>query len=181
MMRRQKIDSTNESLEKDSTLKTIHSISLTVAAEGNGLVALPGGSPWGPVLVVPLTLATQATVLLARRGESTELTVLVHGIAEPVDPWIVADSIVGDIHKDHLKVFVGWVLIHPVGVEHPKTTQPAPSSFLSNGPLVPLELELGDTLVLGLAIDNTLGHWSLPATTPDTDTVNHITLEDKQK
>jgi hypothetical protein len=72
-------------------------------------------------------------------------------------------------------------LIHPVGVEHPQATQPTSSSLLSNRPLVSLELELGDTLVLGLAINNTLGHRSLPATTPDTDPVNYIPLEDKQR
>jgi hypothetical protein len=33
--------------------------------------------------------------------------------------------------------------------------------------------------VLGLAIDNTLRHRPLPATTPDTDTVNNITLNTK--
>jgi hypothetical protein len=68
-------------------------------------------------------------------------------------------------------------LIHPVGVEHPQTTKLTSSSLLSNRPLVPLELELGDTLVLGLAIDNTLRHRPLPATTPDTDAVNNITLK----
>ena len=68
-------------------------------------------------------------------------------------------------------------LIHPVGVEHPQTTQPASSSLLSNRPLVSLKLELGDTLVLGLAINNTLGHRPLPATTLDTDTVDNIPLD----
>ena len=52
-----------------------------VAAEGEGLVALPGGSPGGPVLVVGVALAAQATELLACGGEATELTVLVHGVA----------------------------------------------------------------------------------------------------
>jgi len=53
----------------------------TVAAEGEGLVALPGGPPRRPVLVVSVALATQTTELLACRGETTELTVLVHRIA----------------------------------------------------------------------------------------------------
>ena len=85
-------------------------MSSTVAAEGEGLVALPGGSPRGPVLVVPVTLATQATVLLACRGETTELTVLVHSLAKPVDPWVVADGTVSHINQDDLKVLVGAIL-----------------------------------------------------------------------
>jgi hypothetical protein len=67
-------------------------------------------------------------------------------------------------------------LIHPVGVENPESTKLSSSPFLSNRSLVPLELELGDTLVLGLAIDNTLRHRPLPAATLDTDTVNNIPL-----
>jgi hypothetical protein len=57
-----------------------------------------------------VTLAAQTTVLLASRGETTELTVLVHRLAEPVDPWVIADSTVSNIHKDDLKVLVGGVL-----------------------------------------------------------------------
>jgi hypothetical protein len=83
----------------------------TVAAEGEGLVALPGGSPWGPILLVCVTLATQTTELLASRGETTELTMLVHRLAQPVDPWVIADSIVSHIHKDNLKVLVGAILL----------------------------------------------------------------------
>ena len=88
----------------------IQAQSSTVAAEGEGLVALPGGSPGGPVLVVGVALAAQATVLLASRGEATELAVLVHILAQPVDPGVVADGSVGNINKDDLKVFVGTIL-----------------------------------------------------------------------
>ena len=88
----------------------IQAQSSTVAAEGEGLVALPGGSPGWPVLVVGVALAAQATVLLASRGEATELAVLVHILAQPVDPGVVADSSVGNINKDDLKVFVGTIL-----------------------------------------------------------------------
>jgi hypothetical protein len=89
---------------------SIQAQSSTVAAEGEGLVALPGSSPGGPVLVVGGALAAQATVLLASRGEATELTVFVHTIAQPVDPWVIADGIVGNIDKDDLKVLVGTIL-----------------------------------------------------------------------
>jgi hypothetical protein len=154
----------------------IQAQSSTVAAEGEGLVALPGGSPGGPVLLVGVALAAQTTVLLASGGEATELAVLVHILAQPVDPGVVADGSVGNINKDDLKVLVGAILIHPVGVENPQSTKLTASPLFSNRSLVPLELELSDTLVLRLAIDNTLGHRPLPATTPHTDTVNNIAL-----
>jgi len=88
----------------------IQAQSSTVAAEGEGLVALPGGSPGWPVLVVGVALAAQATVLLASRGEATELAVLVHILAQPVDPGVVADGSVGNINEDDLKVLVRTIL-----------------------------------------------------------------------
>ena len=60
--------------------------------------------------MVAVTLATQTTEFLSCRGETTQLTVLVHRLAEPVDPWVVADSTVSNINKDDLKVLVGRVL-----------------------------------------------------------------------
>ena len=60
--------------------------------------------------MVGVALAAQTTVLLASRGEATELAVLVHILAQPVDPGVVADGSVGNINKDDLKVFVGTIL-----------------------------------------------------------------------
>jgi hypothetical protein len=37
--------------------------------------------------------------------------VLVHRLAQPVDPWVIADGIVSHIHKDDLKVLVGAILL----------------------------------------------------------------------
>jgi hypothetical protein len=60
--------------------------------------------------VVAGTLSAQTTELLASRGETTQLTVLVHRVAEPVDPWVVADGTVCNVNKDDLKVLVGGIL-----------------------------------------------------------------------
>lgn len=68
-------------------------------------------------------------------------------------------------------------LIDPVGIENPKASQLASSTLLSNRPLAALELELCNSLVCWLTIDNTLGNWPLATTTPHTDTVNNISLE----
>jgi hypothetical protein len=37
--------------------------------------------------------------------------VLVHILAQPVDPWVIANGIVGHINKDDLKVLVGAILL----------------------------------------------------------------------
>lgn len=48
--------------------------------------------------------------LAASRGEAAELAVLVHRVAEPVDPGVVAHGLVLHIHKDNLEVFVRGIL-----------------------------------------------------------------------
>jgi hypothetical protein len=79
--------------------------------------------------------------------------------------------------KEECSCYNPMYLVHPVGVKNPQSTKLASSSPLSDRPLVPLELELGDTLMLGIAIDNTLGQRPLPTTTPHTDKVHNITLK----
>ena len=57
---------------------------LTVPPERRRLVLFPGGALAGASLVVQVPLAAQTTVLLASTGQTTQLTVLVHGVADPV-------------------------------------------------------------------------------------------------
>lgn len=78
----------------------------TVAAKGEGVVSLPGSPAGRPCLVVSVSLSTQTPVLLAGRSESTKLPVLVYRLAEPVDSRVIANSIVGNIDENHLKVLV---------------------------------------------------------------------------
>lgn len=57
--------------------------------------------------MITVTLSTKTPVFLTSRGESTELSVLVHRVTNPVDPWIIADSSMGSINQNYLKVLVG--------------------------------------------------------------------------
>ncbi|CAB78741.1 hypothetical protein [Arabidopsis thaliana] len=65
------------------------------------------------VLVVVVTLSTKTTILLSFGGETSEFSVLVHRVADPVDPWIISDGIVCRVYKDNLVVLVGRVLRKP--------------------------------------------------------------------
>lgn len=69
-------------------------------------------------------------------------------------------------------------LINPVWVQNPKATQFTTSTFLRNRPLASLKLELSNTLVCGLTIHNTLRNRPLPTSTPNSDTIDHITLKE---
>ena len=60
--------------------------------------------------MVSVTLSTKTTILLSLRGEPSQFSVLVHWVADPVDPRIISDGIVCRVHKDNLVVLVGRVL-----------------------------------------------------------------------
>lgn len=70
-------------------------------------------------------------------------------------------------------------LVDPVRTENSKTTQFPSSTFLSNRSLAALELKLGNSLVGGLSVHNTLGNWPLPSTSSYTNSVDHISLQDE--
>ena len=126
--------------------------------------------------MVQMTLSMETPVFLTSRCKSSKFPVLVNRIADPVNSWVIADSIVCNIHQDNLKVLVSRILIDPVRVNNSETSQLSASTLLSNRPLAALELQLGDTLVCGLTIHDTLRNRPLATTPPNTDTVNHITL-----
>merc|ERR1712094_52870 len=89
---------------------------LTVTLEGEKLAALPVGTHGRATFVAAMSLGPQTTVLPASRSDTTELAVLHHRCADPVDARIVANSFVGRIHHHNLKVLESGILVHPVGV-----------------------------------------------------------------
>ena len=66
--------------------------------------------------MVQVTLSSESPELLPSRGKTTKLTVLVDTLADPVDPWVIADGIVCGINKDDLKVFVSRILQYAFSV-----------------------------------------------------------------
>ena len=61
----------------------------TVSLEGEGVVALPGGAAGWPDLVRPVSLHAQAAVILAGAGQAAQLSVLVHGVHDPVESGVL--------------------------------------------------------------------------------------------
>jgi hypothetical protein len=83
---------------------------LAVSTQRKSVGAFPLGPPGRTVLGVLGTTARKTTVLLASRGQTTELSVLVDRIHNPVDLGIATNGLVGWVDKDHLVVLVGGVL-----------------------------------------------------------------------
>ena len=80
------------------------------------------------------------------------------------------------VNKDDFEELEGSVLADPVRVEDSKVSALSGNSLLSGGTVRSAGLELVDTLVDGLSVDDTLGDWSLTATTSDSDSVDNVTL-----
>ena len=80
---------------------------------------LPDGSPRGVVVEVTLS---DTPVLLADRGESSSLSVLVDGLGDPVYSGVSSDRLVGRVNEDDLVVLVDTVLVDPVRVENSEVT-----------------------------------------------------------
>ena len=84
---------------------------LSVASEGESVSSLPGSSPGATnALVGEVTSLEHTTVVATSGGETTELTVLVSGVADPVERGVVSDGIVRRIDKNDLVVLVGGIL-----------------------------------------------------------------------
>jgi len=107
---RKRIDPPHFSLQK-------HGNSLTVSPVALGVEPLPGLPATSSRLVIAMTLV-EAAALLTGSGQPTRFAVLVDWLGNPVDARITADGLVLRVDKDDFEVFVGGVLVYPVGVCH---------------------------------------------------------------
>ena len=56
-----------------------------------------------------------------------------HRLDDPVDAGIAANGLVLRVDKDDLEIFVGRVLVDPVGIQHPQIGASAPHAFFGGG------------------------------------------------
>ena len=123
-----------------------------------------------------VALSLEASVLDASSGEAASFSALVLGGSDPVNSGVSGDGLVVGVDKDDLVELEGSVLADPVGVEDSQVSAASSNSVLSSSSVRSVGLELVDTLVNGLSVDNTLGDGSLAATSSDSDSVNHVAL-----
>ena len=123
-----------------------------------------------------VTLLSETSVLLASGGQSTELTFIVLLGNDPVDSRILLDGVVSGVDEDNLVEFVGGILTNPVGVEDSQVGAVSADLLLSNRSVRSGLLELSDTLMDGLTVDDTLADSSLSATSSNADSVDSVSL-----
>ena len=123
-----------------------------------------------------VALGLEASVLDASGGKAASFSALVLGGGNPVDSGVTGDGLVVGVNKDDLVELEGSVLTNPVGVEDSEVSAASADSLLSSCSVRSVGLELVDTLVNGLAVNDTLGDGSLAATSSDSDSVDHVAL-----
>jgi hypothetical protein len=102
--------------------------------------------------------------------------VLVGSIAYPVDSCVIADGWIHWVNHDDVEPLVVTVLGNPVRVQHTHGTNGLADTLFSMDAELTVILESNDTDISWLTIPDLV--LALPDTTtsPDTDTIDHITL-----
>lgn len=85
-----------------------------------GVASLPGRVTGSSDGLVELVALAQPAALLSRRGQAAHLSVLVHGLGDPLGVRVAPDCLMEGVYQNHLKELVGGVLAHPVRVQHPQ-------------------------------------------------------------
>lgn len=113
-----------------STKQKAHSLSLSVQLKSLSLLPV-GASRAANSLGEAVSLA-ETTRSLASRGKTTQLTMLHHGVHDPVDLRVAADGLVRRVGEDDLEELVGRVRANPVGVEHSQCAATTTNALLKN-------------------------------------------------
>ncbi len=156
--------------------KSTSSYRLTVAGKRDLDAAAGDGTAGGAEAGREVATDKETTGLAAGSGGALELTVLVDGVNNPVDAGVLADGSVAGVNHDNLEELVGGILSSPVRVEHAEVGAAASSTALSDSAERASSLASPNTVVGGLAVDNTLGVLALGGAAADTDAVHDVAL-----
>ena len=101
---------------------------------------------------------------------------LVHGLSNPVDAGISADSFVGWVDENDFVEFECGILTNPVRVEDSKIGASSANTLFTNRLVSSCSLLLSDTKVAGLSENATLTDVTLTSTSSDSDSVDDESL-----
>ena len=146
--------------------QSLESENLSLPAQAESVLPDPPGSPGSSLGLVVAPAMTKTSGPLTSSSQTSQLTMLVDSVHDPVDLRISSDALVRHVHHDHLEIFVGRVLSNPITVEDPQPLESATNTLLSDGLKVSLRLLLLDsTRALGFTIGTSLGHRPLATST----------------
>ena len=150
---------------------------LTVTLELLHVPVEPGSTRTSSLDVVgTVSTLAKTTGLASSTGKSAAFPALVHGVDDPVDTGIVTDLGVGWIYKDDFVILHGGVLVDPVRVKNTQIAKFTSDLLLSNILEVTVELQMVDTLVLGLTEDHTTVVRTLTSSATDSAANDNVSL-----
>jgi hypothetical protein len=154
---------------------TIYDLSyLTVPLEFQIVASLPGSMEGSTnVIVGAMSLFAQSSRFASGAGESSQFSVLVNWIDDPLDAWVVSDAFVCWIDKDDFIILHGSILIDPIGIENTQIGILASDLLFCHGLQVAFELEMVDTGMFWFSENHTAMILTLATTATDTTTDNH--------
>ena len=134
-----------------------------------------GSSRWSSTMS-SVTLLSETSVLLTGGGKTSKLAFVVFFRDDPVDSWVLLDSLMSWINKDNLEEFVGGILSYPVRVENTHVAASSANLLFSDISVRSGFLELSDTLMDWLTENGTLVDCSLSTSSSDSDSVDRVAL-----
>jgi len=167
---------TNERTNKRTKIDLLVAVSVAVASEREGVLAQPGGATGASLCGGVAMSFAQTAGSLAGGSLSTKLTMLLLGLADPLDPGITANGGVRGIDHDDFVVLVSGILSDPVRIQNAKRSDFSTDAFLSDRLKRALEFHLVDTVMGWLAISAALGNGLLARSASDANAVDHESL-----
>ena len=148
----------------------------SASSELLGVSLLPGRSDWWSSVVGSVTLLSETSIFLTGGSKTSEFSFVVFFRDDPVDSWVLLDGVVIWVNADDLEEFVGGVLTNPVGVKNSHVGALSTNLLFSNRSVGSGFLELSNTSMDWLTIDDTLMDGSLSSTSSDSNSVDDVSL-----
>jgi hypothetical protein len=115
-------------------------------------------------------------VFSTRRSQASHRSALVRRVADPVDSRIRSNSLVHRVNHDDFVVLVHGILVQPIRVQDSQRAASSRRSLFRNRLQVSRKLQLSDTAVHRLTVDDTLANRAFAATSSHARSVNHKAL-----
>jgi hypothetical protein len=159
------------------SLKIVSSVQrLPLSDKVGGVVSLPGSTSRGSEVNRADTPVEETTMSSSSCSLTAHFTMLVLGEGDPSNLRIVTDSLVVGIYKDDFEPFVQSILTNPVGAQKSQVSASLTDTSLSNNLEVSGGLQAGNTMTSGLTVGSTLGDLLFASSSPDTDSVDNVSL-----
>jgi len=114
---------------------------------------------------VAVTASSQSSMFLTSAGQTSQFSVFVNRITNPIDFGVSSDRFMERIHTNHFKVFESRVLSHPIRAQNAESFGHSSADPLFGDRLmVAAGLQFIDAMILGLTISGTFGHLLLAPT-----------------